>query len=155
MSTGTTLIYHTTCIYIYIWVYICIYICIYIFTCIHVCMYMYIYVKDIHRCFSYIYYIIYIYICIYRLIAVSSHLNLLLIYICMYIYTYIYIHMYIQINIYSATIYHRGCDRRVPYKKPSRTGNILDDDDVYLYKLQTRVLKNLHHMLPYRPARKA
>ncbi len=29
------------------------------------------------------------------------------------------------------------------------------DDDVYLYKLQTRVLKNLYHMFPYRPARKA
>jgi hypothetical protein len=30
-----------------------------------------------------------------------------------------------------------------------------DDNNVYLYKLQTRVLKNLHHMFPYRPARKA
>jgi hypothetical protein len=24
-----------------------------------------------------------------------------------------------------------------------------DDDDVYLYKLQTRMLKNLYHMFPY------
>jgi hypothetical protein len=30
-----------------------------------------------------------------------------------------------------------------------------DDDDVYLYKLQRRVLKNLYHMFPNRPAKKA
>jgi hypothetical protein len=30
-----------------------------------------------------------------------------------------------------------------------------DDDDVYLHKLQTRVLKKLYHIFPYRPARKA
>jgi hypothetical protein len=30
-----------------------------------------------------------------------------------------------------------------------------DDDDVYLYRLQTRVLKNLYHVFRYRPARKA
>jgi hypothetical protein len=30
-----------------------------------------------------------------------------------------------------------------------------DDDDVHLYKLQTRVLKNLHHIFPCRPAREA
>jgi len=29
-----------------------------------------------------------------------------------------------------------------------------DDDDVYLYKLQTRVSKNLYEMFPYRPAKK-
>jgi hypothetical protein len=30
-----------------------------------------------------------------------------------------------------------------------------DDDDINLYKLQMRVLKNLHRMFPYRPVRKA
>jgi hypothetical protein len=30
-----------------------------------------------------------------------------------------------------------------------------DDDNVYLHKLQTRVSKNLYHIFPYRPTRKA
>jgi hypothetical protein len=46
------------------------------------------------------------------------------------------------------------------YKGPgissSMTIEICDDGgDFYLIKLQTRVLKNIFHMFPYRPARKA
>jgi hypothetical protein len=36
---------------------------------------------------------------------------------------------------------------------PGVDPRVHDDDDVYLYKLQTRVLTNLYHMFPYRPER--
>jgi hypothetical protein len=127
--------------YAYIYAYICIHIHSYICMCIYICMYLKMLDTFVATtsCTAYIYIYIHIYIFIY----IHS-------YFCMYIYIHTHVYTWKCLTHFVATT---SCTATEQSNPP--LAKHLDDDDVYLHKLQTRVLKNVFHIFPYRSARKA